>query len=220
MSAAPVIKVAMVEDHPTFRKGLSAILDAAGFLLVAEAATAAQALELIPGSGADVVLVDLQLPDGNGAELTARLLDIDPGLRICILTMFDDDQWVMTALRSGAIGYLLKGADADTVERAVRSVAHGEALFSAEITGRLRAFYVGAAALKPLAFPGLTPRERLVLGDMARGRDNAEIARAQGLSEKTVRNVVSLIFTKLQVNSRSKAIARARDAGLGEGALS
>lgn len=208
--------VAMVEDHPMFRRGLRVLLDECGFDVVAECATAADALDRLPSLRPDVVLVDLQLPDLNGAELTRRLLAAEPALRICILTMFDEDRSVLDAIQAGALGYVLKGADGASIERAVHAVAAGESLFSPGLTDLLqREWRAQREAPRREAFPTLTPREAELLDLVARGLDNPAIARQLGLSEKTVRNTLSTVLTKLGVPTRARAIVAAREAGLG-----
>jgi DNA-binding NarL/FixJ family response regulator len=132
--------------------------------------------------------------------------------------MLDGDDSVFAAMRAGARGYLLKGADRNEIARALDGVAHGEVVFSAGIASRVLAFFAagpGAAATALVPFPDLTEREREILDLVARGLTNAEIARRLVVSDKTVRNHVSNVFTKLQVAGRAEAVARARDAGLG-----
>jgi DNA-binding NarL/FixJ family response regulator len=209
------VRVAIVEDHPVFRRGLVAVLESAGISIVAEAEDGRSALEIVPGARADVVLVDLQLPDANGTDVTRRLLAAAPHLNVCVLTMFDDDESVFQALRAGALGYLLKGASASAIERAVRATAEGEGHFSPEIARRMQAFYASAGEMRANPFPMLSPREREVLDLIARGDDNHRIAHQLGVSEKTVRNAVSSILAKLRLADRSQAIVRAREAGLG-----
>jgi DNA-binding NarL/FixJ family response regulator len=215
LSDARPLHVAIVEDHPVFRRGLVAVLESVGIAVVAEADDGESALEMVPGSEADVVLVDLQLPDANGTDVTRRLLAIAPDLKVCIVTMFDDDESVFQALRAGALGYLLKGASAGAIERAVRATAEGEGHFSPEIARRMQAFYASAGEMRANPFPVLSPREREVLDLIARGDDNHRIAHQLGVSEKTVRNAVSSILAKLRLADRSQAIVRAREAGLG-----
>ena len=155
------------------------------------------------------------MPGLNGIEATRAILHTSPHIGILVLTMLEDDDSVFSAMRAGARGYLLKGADQAEIVRAITAVSHGEAIFSASIAGRLTHYFatLGAAAL-PYAFPELTEREREILVLIAQGANNAEIAGRLGLNPKTVRNHVSNVFSKLQVADRAQAIIRAREAGL------
>ncbi|PYG99831.1 DNA-binding response regulator [Arthrobacter stackebrandtii] len=211
--------VVIVDDHPIFRRGLAQLLESAGMVVLAQAGDGLGGIAAVVEHRPDVVLMDLHLPDINGAEATRRLVRDVPGVQICILTMFDDDDSVFASMRAGALGYLLKGADVEGIERAVRAVAAGEALYSAAVARRMQSFFVaaGTGAVAALPFPELTPREREVLDHVARGASNADIAAALELQQKTVRNVVSAVLAKLRVADRSHAIVRARDAGLGAG---
>jgi DNA-binding NarL/FixJ family response regulator len=136
---------------------------------------------------------------------------------VLVVSMSEEDESVFAAMRAGARGYLVKGAEADEIERAVRGVAHGEAVFGPAVARRVLEFFAAPAPapVPAVPFPELSDREREVLGLVADGRTNPEIAKMLFLSPKTVRNHVSNIFTKLQVADRAHAIARARDAGLG-----
>jgi DNA-binding NarL/FixJ family response regulator len=160
-----------------------------------------------------VAVLDITMPDGDGLWVCDQLRAAGIGARVLILTMSDDDENVLAALRAGAYGYTLKGAGPDELVAAVRAVARGEALFGAGIAARMLQHFGQSAVASP--FPQLTERETEVLGLLAAGRDNAGVARRLGVSPKTVRNHVSNIITKLQVSDRSGAILRARDAGLG-----
>jgi DNA-binding NarL/FixJ family response regulator len=210
-----VIRVVVADDHPAFRAGLRLLLQDSGLDVVAEAADGVQALAAVEQTRPDVALLDLQMPGLTGVEVTKRLHEVAPGTRVLVLTMIEADETVLAAIRAGAWGYLLKGAGQEEIERAVRSVASGEAVYGAGIAERVMAFFAARSggALPPL--PELSDREREVLRLAAEGRPNAEIARRLFLSEKTVRNHVSSIFTKLGVTDRASAVARARDAGLG-----
>jgi DNA-binding NarL/FixJ family response regulator len=165
----------------------------------------------------DVVVMDLSLPDASGIEATKRLVQLHPGLPVLMLTTSDDDGSLLGALQAGARGYLVKGAGRDEVLHAVRTVAHGGAVFSGDIAARISALLTGGVRREAeQLFPALTAREVEVLDLVARGLDNRRIARELFLAEKTVRNHISHIFDKLNVGSRTEAAARARDAGLGE----
>jgi DNA-binding NarL/FixJ family response regulator len=183
--------------------------------LVGEAETGDQAVALAIELQPDVVLMDLQMPDGGGIEATRRIVAAAPTIRILVVTLFEDDDSVFAALRAGARGYVLKEADEDELIRAIRAVGNGEAIFSPAVAGRVLAYFA-APRPNPVthAFPTLTEREREVLHLIARGQTNPVIARELGLSPKTVANHVSNIFGKLQVVDRAEAIIRARDAGL------
>jgi DNA-binding NarL/FixJ family response regulator len=197
-----------------FRNGLRAVLVAAATVdLVGEAETGEEAVALTLELQPDVVVMDLQMPDVNGIEATRRITAASPHVGVLVLTMFEDDESVFSALRAGAQGYLLKGAARDDILRAVEAIASGDAIFGPSVASRMIAFF--AADKPPVPFPELTERERQVLELLAQGKDNRAIARDLFLSEKTVRNHVSNIFTKLHVADRAQAIIRARDAGLG-----
>ena len=152
------------------------------------------------------------MPGRNGIDATREISRLAPEVNVLVLTMFEDDDSVFAAMRAGARGYLLKGADQDDVERAIRTVAAGEAVFGAAVASRLLGYF---AAPPATSFPELTEREREVLELLASGRNNQAIADELVLSLKTVRNHVSNVFAKLRVADRSEAIIKARDAGLG-----
>ncbi len=215
MSEEP-LRVLVADDHPLFRNGLrSALASRSDTEVVGEAATGdaaiAAALELQP----DVVVMDLQMPGVNGIEATRRIVEASPHIGVLVLTMFEDDDSVFAAMRAGARGYLLKGSAQDDIIRGIRAVASGEAIFGATVAQRLMDFFASQPSGPPPAFPELTERERGILELVAQGESNQSIARRLVLSEKTVRNHVSNIFTKLHVADRAQAIVRAREAGLG-----
>lgn len=211
-----LIRVLIVDDHAPFREGLRALLTSVPEMTVAgEAENGEDAIRKAAKLQPDVILMDIQMPGMNGIEATRLIYQSSPHIGVIALTMFEDDDSVFAAMRAGARGYLLKGADQTEILRAIHSVENGEALFGPGIARRLINFFtqIGFQAQHP--FPELTEREREVLDLLARGRSNAEIAGALVISQKTVRNHLSNIFNKLQVADRAQAIIRARDAGLG-----
>ena len=208
------ISVVLVDDHPVFRLGLSAVIEGLeGIEVIGEAATAAEAVALVAQVSPDVVVMDIQLPDACGVEATGSLLKARPDLGVLVLTMFDDDDSVHAAIRVGARGYLVKGVGAGEIERAIRAVAHGEVILGAAAARRAQLHWREGNT----NFPELSEREREVLDLVARGLGNQAIARRLVVSEKTVRNHVSNVLTKLGAGTRAEAIAKARNGGLGEG---
>ena len=211
------IRVLVADDHPVFRYGMRAILGAAPDTeIVGEATDGEEAVILAAKLAPDVILMDINMPGVNGIEATERILEASPQTGVLMLTMFEDDASVFAAMRAGARGYVLKGADGEETVRAIRSLAGGEAIFGPGIAQRLTQFFA-APTPKTEAFPELTEREREVLSLIACGYTNTAIADRLYLSPKTVRNYVSAIFTKLQVADRAQAVIRAREAGLGRG---
>jgi DNA-binding NarL/FixJ family response regulator len=216
-SAEEPTRVLIADDHTLFRYGLKAMLASTeGFEVVGEAATGEEAVQKTAEAQPHIVLMDIQMPGLNGIEATRRIVEANPGIGVVMLTMFGDDDSVFAAMRAGARGYVLKGADAEEVLKVVSAVAGGEAHFGPEIAKRLMSFFSAPKPTPPSeAFPELTVREAEVLDLIAQGRSNTEIARRLYVSPKTVRNHISNIFTKLQVADRAQAIVRAREAGLG-----
>jgi DNA-binding NarL/FixJ family response regulator len=209
------IRVLIADDHPLFRDGLRVLLDSIPQTEVAgEAATGEEVLDRVAVLQPDVILMDIQMPGMNGIEATQRILHINPDIGIVVLTMFEDDDSVFAAMRAGARGYILKGADQTEILRAIGAAARGEALFGTAIAKRLMSFF--SVPRPSEAFPELTEREREILTLIAQGLNNTEIAEQLVLSPKTVRNHISNIFNKLQVTGRAQAIVRAREAGLGQ----
>lgn len=211
------LRVIVVDDHPMYRDGLRLTLAATrDFESVGEASDGESALEMVAERRPDMVLMDLRLPGMSGIEATRRIVSADPGVRVVVVSMLEDDDSIFAAMRAGARGYLLKGADRDELLAALRAVAQGEVTFGASIARRVMAFFTGQMpTAASAAFPELTERERDILERLARGDPNQAIAQQFGLSDKTVRNHVSSILNKLQVADRAQAIVRARDAGLG-----
>jgi DNA-binding NarL/FixJ family response regulator len=214
------IRVLIADDHPVFRDGLRVLLDSLPEAeVVGEAASGDEAVKLAIREQPDVILMDLQMPGVNGIEATRTILRSAPHIGVLVVTMFQDDDSVFAAMRAGARGYLLKGADQQEISRGIRAVASGEAIFGPAIAQRLISFFAQPnPPLPPQIFPELTDREREILTGIARGKSNTEIADQLYLSQKTVRNHISNIFSKLQVADRAQAIVRAREAGLADDA--
>jgi DNA-binding NarL/FixJ family response regulator len=213
----PLLRVVTADDHPMFLAGLRAVLQAAdGIDLVGEATTAEQAIALAGELEPDVLVIDLHMPDVGGIESTRQICASRPETAVLVLTMVRDEDSIFAAIRAGARGYLLKGADESELLRAVRAVADGEAIFGPGVAQRVLGFLT-AAPRRPedRAFPALTERERDVVGLIAEGLGNHAIAGRLGLSPKTVMNYVSNIFAKLHVTDRAEMIVRAREAGFG-----
>lgn len=210
------IRVLIADDHPLFRKGMRTLLASMpNMTVIGEATSGQETVRLSQQLQPDIVLMDLQMPDGSGLWAIRELAGQQPGARMLVVTLFDDDESVFTALKAGARGYILKDAEEDEMIRAIEAVAQGEAIFSPAIASRLMDYFtVTPAVQRSEAFPELTDREREILILIARGRSNAQIADELGISLKTVRNHASNIFNKLHVADRLQAALRARDAGL------
>lgn len=212
------IRILVVDDHQLFREGLAALLNAASqTTVVGEAGTGAEAIAQAEALTPEVVLMDIQMPDMNGIEATRCILADHPSTNIIMLTMLEDDDSLFAAMRAGARGYILKGADKAEVLRTVAAVAEGQALFGPAIASRITSFFQrsvqNSASIAP--FPDLTEREREVLNLIAQGGSNQGIAQQLHVSSKTISNHISNIFNKLQVADRAQAIVKARQAGMG-----
>lgn len=208
------IRILIADDHPVFRFGLRALLEAEDDTeVVGEATTGTEAVALAATLRPDVVLMDLNMPALNGLEATRQILAADPSTNILVITMLDDAS-VLTALRAGARGYLLKGTEGEETLRAIRAVAAGQAILSPEV---IQFLMQAPPPQTGETFAALTPRELEVLTLLAAGLTNSAIAERLVVSPKTIRNHVSNIFAKLDVGDRAAAIIRAREAGLGRG---
>jgi DNA-binding NarL/FixJ family response regulator len=211
------IRILIADDHPLFRDGLRALLLAAPEMeVVGEVASGMEAIQLATETKPHVILMDIQMPDGDGIEATRQILAANPQTGVLMVTMFEDDQSVFAAMRAGARGYVLKGAKHEEMLRAIHAVHSGEAIFSPTIAGRMMNFFTASrTVIPPETFSDLTEREREILVLIGQGKTNDAIATDLTISVKTVRNHVSNIFNKLQVADRAQAALRARDAGLG-----
>jgi DNA-binding NarL/FixJ family response regulator len=211
------LQVLVADDHPVFRKGLRALISSLpDMAVVAEASDGQQAVTCAARHKPDVVVMDIDMPVLNGVDATRRIVAEDPAVGVLVLTMFENDESVFAAMRAGALGYLVKGADTDEVVRAITAVGRGEAIFGPSVARRVLSFLTRPlSAFDEQLFPELSHREREVLDLIAGGASNAEIAGRLYLSPKTVRNHISSIFAKLQVADRAQAIVRARSGGLG-----
>ncbi len=213
---ATPISVVVVDDHPVFRIGMIALLgELPGILVVGEAASQEQAVEVVLAERPQVVVMDLDLGGGSGIAATREILRAAPEVGVLVVTMFGDDDALFGAVRAGARGYLVKGSTPEEVERALRAVADGAVMLGPQVAGRALGFLSGSRASLGGSFSELTERERDVLELLARGHNNAAIARSLVLSSKTVRNYVYAIFTKLQVTDRAALVVKAREAGIG-----
>jgi DNA-binding NarL/FixJ family response regulator len=211
------VRVVLADDHPMYRYGVAAVLaDVPEIDLVGQAASGEELLALVERVRPDVVLTDLRMPDLSGIEVTRRLVTAHADLPVLVLTMHDDDESVYGAMRAGARGYLLKGADGSELVSTIQTLASGGTVFGPSVARRIVGFFLETSQqLRSGAFPELTRGEREVLDMVAAAHRNSVIARTLNLSEKTVRNHLSAILLKLQVEDRSAAIVRAREAGLG-----
>jgi DNA-binding NarL/FixJ family response regulator len=215
-ASAPLaqIRVAVADDHPVVRDGLVAMLETqSDFTIVGQAATGTEALALVGTTRPDVLLLDLEMPELDGVGVLRGLEGAGARTRVIVFTVFDTDERIIAAVEAGAAGYLLKGAPREDVFAAVRAVASGRSLLAPVAASAVLRRVRGEAAGTPGA-PTLTPRERGVLQQMARGLGNKQIAAALGISERTVKFHVSSLFTKLGAANRTDAVRRAAQRGL------
>lgn len=209
------VRVLVVDDHPVFRDGLAASLAALPDIEVAGvAADGPEAVEMASTGVADVVLMDLNLPSMSGVEATARTCALPDPPAVLVVTMVDDDDTVLAAMRAGARGYVLKGSTGEEIAAAVTTVASGGAVFGPGVAAQM--LTAAATSGRPTAgtgsaYAGLTEREAEVLALIGEGRSNQQIARELGLTVKTVQNYVSRILDKLHVSDRTQAALRVRD---------
>lgn len=214
------IRILIADDHALFREGLRALFAALPDIeVIGEAAEGAAAIAQVDSLKPDIVLMDINMPGVNGIEATRQILSSHPNLGIIMVTMLEEDASVFAAMKAGARGYVLKGANHEEILQAIHAVAGGQAVFGPAIAARIMTFFQNLnSTYKPITptsiFPELTEREREVLQLMTRGASNKDIAEKLVISGKTVSNHISNIFSKLQVADRAQAVLRARDAGL------
>jgi DNA-binding NarL/FixJ family response regulator len=223
VTADGAIRVVVVDDHVLIRDGIRALLESTpGIDLVGEAADGHQAIAVTTQLEPDVVLMDLHMPNLDGISATREIVRAAPGAVVLVVSMLDDDASVFAAMRAGARGYVLKGAERDELTRAIAAVARGDVLFGPGVAERVLALFAdwpatggSAPAVDARPFPALTEREREVLDLLARGLSNGTIGQRLAVSPRTVANHVSNILTKLHATDRTEVAIRARNAGLG-----
>lgn len=209
------IRVVLADDHAIVREGLKALLEATGGFTVVEAVgTGVGAIRSAVTERPDVLVLDIGLPDMSGLDAAAQIVRGAPDVRVLILTMFDDDDTIAAAIRSGVAGYVLKGAAPEDIVRAIDSVARNDFVLGSGVGTSVLAKAVDSGSPDP-PFPDLTPREREVLELLASGLGNAGIGSRLAISPNTVGNHVTSILAKLQVSSRAEAIVVSRRAGMG-----
>jgi len=214
------IRLLVADDHALFREGLRALFSTtAGIEVVGEAADGAETVALADELRPDIILMDVNMPGMDGIQATRWVLRANPAVGVIMVTMVEEDATLFSAMRAGARGYVLKGAHHQELLQTVRAVASGQVLFgpstATRIVGFFRDFQVGAKpSPQEEAFPELTPRELEVLELIAQGSSNSQIAEKLVITDKTVRNHITSIFSKLQVADRAHAIIKAREAGL------
>ena len=203
------VRLALVDDSELVRLGLRTLLGLhpQKIEIVAEAATAAEATQLVPPAHPDVVLLDMRLPDGNGVEVCRRLLAVLPATRILFLTSSVDDDLIADSIRAGASGYLLKEINGQELVRAVQTVAAGGQAIDAAVTARLMRLVRGDGAIAPGSGEPLNANDRRLLALLSEGKTNKEIGAALGLAEKTIKNYLTVLFDKLGIERRSQAAA-------------
>jgi DNA-binding NarL/FixJ family response regulator len=207
------IRILIADDHPIVREGLTAVLETQpDFAIVGAAASGTQAVERAAALRPDVILLDLALPELDGVAALRQIRAADPAAHVIIFTAFDTDERILAAVQAGAQGYLLKGAPREELFQAIRVVDSGGSLLQPVVAARLLRQFSGAAALPEQ----LTERELEVLRQLAKGRQNKEIATELWISERTVKFHVSAILAKLGVGNRTEAVSKAAQLGLVE----
>jgi DNA-binding NarL/FixJ family response regulator len=213
------IRIVLADDHALMRTAFRAILQADGLDVVGEAGDGDEAITIAVRERPDVVLMDIRMPGRDGLDATAELAVRAPGVRVLVLTTFDEDAYLDTALRSGAAGFLLKNAAPEEVVSAVRRIADGDAVLDPTVTARLfrRWRSTGPATTDRAGLDRLTDREREVLALVARGMTNAEIAAALGTGTATAKSHVSRVLAKIGARDRVQAVVYAYETGFASG---
>jgi DNA-binding NarL/FixJ family response regulator len=211
--AADTVRIVVADDHPVVREGLVAMLETQpDFAVVGQAATGRAALDVVARAAPDVLLLDLEMPELDGVGVLRALAPAPARPRVLVFTVFDADERIIAAVEAGASGYLLKGAPREEVFAAVRTVGAGGSLLTPVAVSAVLRRVRGEAT--PAPRPALTPRERAVLEQLARGLGNKQIAAALGITERTVKFHVGALFEKLGASTRTEAVAQAAHAGL------
>lgn len=209
------IKVLLVDDHPIVRQGVQSVLaNHPDIQVVGEADCAASLFANLETLQPNVILLDIRMPGQNGIEITQRLKREHPDIKVIILSTYDDDEYLLGALRAGAEGYMLKSASAQVLASAIRQVGHGERLLSPSLVGKVMREFQELAKEKSRVDSGLTDQELGVLQMIASGSTNKEIAEKLYWSEVTVKRKVQDIFEKMGVANRAQAVAEAAKRGL------
>lgn len=201
-----MIRVLLADDHALFRQGLKSLLESENMRVIGEASNGREAVRYAADTNPDIVLMDIQMPELDGVKATQSILEIDAQAKVIMITMYRQDRYVFEAVKAGARGYILKDADATTLIDAIRRVAAGEALLDADMAQNvLDDFRDKREELPSEKHTDLNERETTILKLLAQGFSNQDIALRLDISEKTVRNRLSEIFTKLQLNNRTQA---------------
>lgn len=208
------IRIVVADDHPIVRAGIVGLLESEpGIEVAGEAADGAEAVAVALAERPDLVLMDLRMPELDGASATARIVAASPATRVLVLTTYETDDHILAAIEAGASGYLLKAAPQAEILAGIRAVAAGETVLAPSIAAKLVSRVRAGASPAP-APPGLSPRELEVLRLVAAGRSNPEIARALFIGEATVKTHLLHVFEKLDVSDRTRAVTRAMELGV------
>jgi DNA-binding NarL/FixJ family response regulator len=205
---AEPVKIMLVDDHEIVRMGIRTLLERrAGFTVVGEAGTAAEAVSVARECQPDVIVMDIRLPDGNGVEATREIRGERPDTKVIMLTSYADDEAIYGSIMAGASGYLLKQTRGQNLAEAIERVAQGESLLDPAVTAKVLERMRALARGEGDELSALSEQERKILGHIAEGKTNKEIAEVVFLSDKTVKNYVSSILSKLNLRRRSEAAA-------------